>query len=116
VRPVNEIKSMVTESTLVQSGGSIRNLDIGKRALTLGLKFNYFNKHKICDQSKTCPVRVAVRNVWQTSRIETCLLTWSQLPVAVGNIIPPLKINVQMWTTDTMSNLQRINADSELEP
>ena len=39
MRPVNEIKSMVTESTLVQSGGSIRNLDIGKRALNLGLKF-----------------------------------------------------------------------------
>lgn len=83
---------------------------------TLDWNLYYFNKHKICDQSKTCPVRVAVRNVWQTSRIETCLLTWSQLPVAVGNIIPPLKINVQMWTTDTMSNLQRINADSELEP
>ena len=37
MRPVNEIKSMVTDSTLVQSGGSLRSLDLGKRALTLGL-------------------------------------------------------------------------------
>eukprot|EP00435_Cladocopium_sp_Y103_P066146 s220_g28.t1 len=53
--------------------------------------------------------------VWQTRRIETVLMKWDGVPGNLGHIIPTLKVNSDMWTSDTeIKDLQRLNGDSEL--
>ena len=54
--------------------------------------------------------------VWQTRRIETVLMKWDGVPGNLGHIIPTVKVNSDLWASDTnkIKDLQRLNGDSEL--
>lgn len=53
------------------------------------------------------------RNVWQTSRIESSLLSWDGVPNTVGALVPTVQINNDLWTSDKAEDLVRLNGDSE---
>ena len=54
--------------------------------------------------------------VWQTRRIETVLMKWDGVPGNLDHIIPTLKVNSDLWTSDAdkIKDLQRLNGDSGL--
>ena len=54
-----------------------------------------------------------LRNVWQTSRIESTLLSWDGIPSSAGVLVPTIQVNSDLWTSDTTEHLTRLNGDSE---